>query len=507
MFKELPKEMIKIGSALLISIVIGAQILLNADGVNVLAFTPIPYFEDYESTMTGSLPSSHELIAGVASVEAGTEADGTPGKMIKALSGSLIRLTGLGDVSDLSMSFDIHDEYESAIFGVRMSPTGGSGYLAYYDPYAGVIIIYRVDGGARTELARTQIKSGGTWFRPIFEARGNELRAAVVSHDGIISGEAIAKDDAYQTGSIFLGKDAGRGGKAAHIDNLLIEAPYPLAIQSAAPTPFSATLESAELLSIDGILQHPNLDLVSGGSNIVFATQKDDSLGNILFVSGGAREAVKVSAPDDFVVSADIHDGFQGGMIGVRLSSDYKNGYGVIYHSSFPALQIVKLTDGARAVLGQASFTVPANGWNRITITVQGPSLTARTENGAEISAVDGSYGSGSIALMKESEWGNDVARFDNISVQELDSDSDGVVDSVDSCQNTVLDTDPEVSHYSWIGGAYFKTRNSKTKLLTDSSYSMVATKGCSCAQILTVTSGGNSGGKCSKGTMENFIN
>mgnify|MGYP001609409237 FL=1 len=304
-----------------------------------------------------------------------------------------------------------------------------------------------------------------------------------------------------------MGKDIGRGGKAAHIDNLLIEIPSPLVVQPVASTPFFATLESTELAVIDGITQHPNLDLVSGGSNIFTTTQKDGLLGNTLSVGGGSREAVRISAPADVVASADIYDGSQGGMIGVRLSPDGKNGYGVFYHTSFPALQIVKLTDGVRTVLGQAPFVVPANGWNRITIIAQGSSLTAKTEDGAEVSAIDSSYTDGGIALMKESGWGSDVARFDNISIQEFDNDNDGVADSADSCPNTLVDVDPEVNHYGWVGGAYFKTRNSKTKLLVDSSYSMIATRGCSCAQIMTLKSGGDSSGGCSKGTMDNFVN
>lgn len=798
MSKELQKELMKVGPALLVSIVIGAQILSNAGNVNAVAPISLPYTEDYESTATGFLPSSHELLAGIASVEAGTQANGTPGKMIKALSGSLIRLTGLGDVSDFSFSADIHDEFESAIFGMRMSPDGNNGYLAYYDPYLGAIVLYRVDSGVRTELARTQIKSGGTWFRPIFEARGNELRVVVVSHTGIVSGEARVKDSTYATGNIFLGKDAGHGGKAAHIDNLsivlptaalssvvptsmplvtgldlpqlssidgilqhpnlklvrggyniapwtqldgstgntiwlssdtlletgldnvgdvslsvdvsdsyesatfgirmspdaksgylayydpylgaivvyrvdggvrtqlgktfirsgsnwlrfyfeargseirvavgnhfevvsgevrvndstyssgkiflskdagrgfrlayldnlLIESPAPLVVQPVAPTPFSATLESVELASIDNIQQHPNLDLAIGGNNIFRAIQKDGSLGNVLLVQSGASETVKVSAPSDVAVSADLYDGLQGGIIGIRLSPDHKNGYGAVYHSYFGTLQVVKFTDGVRTILAETPSVLPANSWNRVTITALGSSLTAKNENGTEVSATDSSYTSGGIALMKATEWGDDAARFDNILVQKVvsddtppettivsaplansaigdaiftfeaneeatfecrldggafmpcaspksyiglaegehvfevratdlagnvdptpaiwvwnisfDSDNDGVADSADSCQNSVVEAEPAVRHYSWLGGTYLKTRDSKTKALVDSEYSMTVTRGCTCAQIIALKPGENSGEDkqgCSKGTMENFIN
>lgn len=78
-----------------------------------------------------------------------------------------------------------------------------------------------------------------------------------------------------------------------------------------------------------------------------------------------------------------------------------------------------------------------------------------------------------------------------------------------DRCPNSVPDQEPEEKHYSWLAGGMFKTRDSKTKSLVDSEYSLAQTKGCTCAQILEITAGKKKGQEkaaCTKGTMDKFI-
>jgi parallel beta-helix repeat protein len=78
-----------------------------------------------------------------------------------------------------------------------------------------------------------------------------------------------------------------------------------------------------------------------------------------------------------------------------------------------------------------------------------------------------------------------------------------------DRCPNSVSDPEPKENHYSWLGGKMFKTLDSKTKSLVDSEYTLTQTKGCTCAQILEITTGQKQGQEkaaCSKGAMDKFI-
>ena len=79
-----------------------------------------------------------------------------------------------------------------------------------------------------------------------------------------------------------------------------------------------------------------------------------------------------------------------------------------------------------------------------------------------------------------------------------------------DLCPNSVVDSTPNPNSYSWLGGTNFMTTDPKTKQLVDSSYSMVQTNGCSCAQILADTVGQEKGqlkSGCTKETLETYIN
>lgn len=90
------------------------------------------------------------------------------------------------------------------------------------------------------------------------------------------------------------------------------------------------------------------------------------------------------------------------------------------------------------------------------------------------------------------------------------DADQDGVEDDVDLCLDSELSSvDLNPNHHIWMGGEYFTTKDSKTKDLVDSEYSIQETQGCTCAQILEQKPGNNNGEEkhgCTKGTIENFI-
>lgn len=78
-----------------------------------------------------------------------------------------------------------------------------------------------------------------------------------------------------------------------------------------------------------------------------------------------------------------------------------------------------------------------------------------------------------------------------------------------DLCPNSVADPEPNENHFSWVGGAMFKTKDPKTKTLVDSQYSMTQTGGCTCNQILEKTSGQERGQEkvgCTKETLDKFV-
>ncbi len=98
----------------------------------------------------------------------------------------------------------------------------------------------------------------------------------------------------------------------------------------------------------------------------------------------------------------------------------------------------------------------------------------------------------------------------------ELDSDGDTVADSVDRCPNTQIDNPTDslsVNHHIWVGGKYFTVLvpNKKDKDKVQSEFSMAATKGCSCSDIVifgnkNIENSSDSKFGCSKGTMEAWI-
>jgi parallel beta-helix repeat protein len=90
-----------------------------------------------------------------------------------------------------------------------------------------------------------------------------------------------------------------------------------------------------------------------------------------------------------------------------------------------------------------------------------------------------------------------------------FDSDGDGVNDDVDACSGSIIDAGPVAGTYAWLGGLYLKTADQKTKQVVDSTYSMVQTNGCTCAQIVASKAGSDKGqlkNGCTRGTMENYI-
>jgi len=98
------------------------------------------------------------------------------------------------------------------------------------------------------------------------------------------------------------------------------------------------------------------------------------------------------------------------------------------------------------------------------------------------------------------------------------DSDGDGVPDSEDKCPDTVIPegvpTDAlRPNHYAQMDGdMYFETNtgSASNPYITDSSYSIVDTYGCSCEQILYCKPGANNGEEkwgCTAGTMNVWTN
>jgi len=94
------------------------------------------------------------------------------------------------------------------------------------------------------------------------------------------------------------------------------------------------------------------------------------------------------------------------------------------------------------------------------------------------------------------------------------DDDNDGISDTSDKCQFSLSDNQRIASlnpnHYaSRDSDINFETKNPKTKEIVDGSYTLSQTKGCGCADILSVKPGDTEGEwkfGCTEGTIKNVI-
>jgi hypothetical protein len=363
--------------------------------------------------------------------------------MLLMSSGTSLKVN-TASLTDVSFSADLHDVYQSANLGIRMSPDGKNGYLAVYDAYGGFVIVYKVENGVRTELGRAFMRFGPTgWNKIYFEARGQELRAAVDRNGNSVMSEVIVYDGSFSSGGVLISKDAGRGLDFARLDNLVVKLPDTLLSGSEVSTPANIYFEDNELAYRNNIPKHPSFDLVSGGYNILDLLQRDGTSGNVLVVFGGSSVKLRSQQLGNTKISYDVNDMNQSGYVGIRMSSDGKNGYIGVSDVYGQKLQIFKLDNGNRILFGEAALGSGVAGWNRITLSATGDEIKGVVEGGggtlpAEVVINDASFISGGVIFGKDAGRGLDAVRFDNVAIEGTaltsDLDGDGVNDPEDAC-------------------------------------------------------------------------
>jgi hypothetical protein len=392
--------------------------------LNSAAFAAsLPYSESYESTPVDELPASHAVITGSASVQNASQRDGSIGHVLYVNEGSKV-LVDVGSPVDVSASVDVSDGFQSGYLGIRMSADGMNGYVALYDTAGAYIKLYKVVGGLRTQLGETLLRIGSNpWNRFVLEARGPAIRVAVEGAGAMVSGEIRAFDSDFASGQLVLGKDPGRGGDVARFDNLSVKAPEALVSASESGANFSSGFDSAELALRNGIVVHPNIDLLSGGTNFIAFPQKDGSLGNVLTAAQGTILRLNTPELSDVSASVDIHDDFQSGLLGIRMSSDGLSGYVLQYDPMGGAIRLYRLDGGIKTLLAVAPARADsADSWNRIILEARGSHLRGAVMKGGmivsgEIRTVDSTHASGEIILGKDAGRGFNPVWFDNLRV------------------------------------------------------------------------------------------
>ena len=242
-------------------------------------------------------------------------------------------MTAAGNRSDFRFEFDLKGSTWDHVVAFRASDVD-NGYQFVFNNSS--VSLYKVAGGIRTFLVRgNTFRSSSNWERYTIEAVGNEIR--VTDNEALLM---RVTDDTYFSGKTFISAFVNA---LTLIDNIEMESITAITRSPAATTVLPFETEFDDLVLRDGVLQHPNIDLLEGSQGFInhpARPQKDGTQGNILRLLGGSgsnpRSTIELTGlgeQSDFRMEFDLKGGVWDHVVAFR-ATDVDNGYQFVFNNA-----------------------------------------------------------------------------------------------------------------------------------------------------------------------------
>ena len=271
-------------------------------------------------------------------------------------------------------------------------------------------------GGIRTFLVRgNTFRSSSNWERYTIEAVGDEIR--VTDNEALLM---RVTDDTYFSGKTFISAFVNA---LTLIDNIEMESITTIMRTPAASTGLPLDTGFDDLVLRDGVLQHPNIDLLEGSQGFInhpARPQLDGTQGNILRLLGGGgpnpRSTVGLTGLEDqsdFRLEFDLKGSTWDHVVAFR-ASDVDNGYQFVFNNG--TVSIYQVAGGIRTFLNRGVITGRGGSdWGRYTIEAVGNEINVTDGEGLLIEITDATYASGRFLF---SAFRNAVILIDNLLIE-----------------------------------------------------------------------------------------
>ena len=363
-------------------------------------------------------------VGGVTYAQA-TQLDGTQGTVMVFELGHPLDFSGVAvatpALSDMRLSLDHKDFLTTTRFYFRAADRD-NGYYLELGYNNNTTTLNKVQAGVSTALAHGHLTRLGVsdWRRFTIEAVGSDIRV----HDG----EGLlmrAVDATFSSGGVFIAGQAFGATRTMTIDNLEIDASVgPEVAATPISLPFATGLDDVAVRN--GVLQQPNIDLVSPGSVTYLSDQQlDGSTGTVMkmvMLNPLDFSVVEIASGglDDVGLDFDHKQDFIESRVYLR-ATDPDNGYYLSTNNVASSASIYKIAGGVQTLL--ASGPIPTGGqfvWRRLRFEAVGDELKVLEGNTLIAAATDNTFGNGKIFIAGQSLLSAQSLRIDNIDVEAL---------------------------------------------------------------------------------------
>ncbi len=366
--------------------------------------------DTFEERTTGTLAPDYAVLSGDVQVVSTTQKDATIGNVLRLFSEDTVELTAAGNRSDFRFEFDFKGGAWDHVVAFRATDVD-NGYQFVFNNAS--VSLYQVSGGNRTFLVRgNTLRSSSNWERYTIEAVGDEIR--VTDNEALLM---RVTDDTYFSGKTFISAFVNA---LTLIDNIEMESITAITRSPAATTVWPFETGFDDLVLRDGVLQHPNIDLLEGSQGFInhpARPEKDGTQGNILRLLGrggpNPRSTVGLTGLEDqsdFRLEFDFKGGAWDHVVAFR-ASDLDNGYELVLNNT--NVKLYSVVGGTRgAALASGGTSGAGNAWARYTIEAVGNEITITDRQSLSMQATDATHASGGILF---SSFQNAITLIDNL--------------------------------------------------------------------------------------------
>ena len=298
-----------------------------------------------------------------------------------------------GAQGDFRLEFDFQAIGGQSHFVYFRAQDLDNGYRLHYD--RGSIVVARMEDGSPTIIGRSVITkefAHTAWVRLVVDAVGDQIR---VSDDETLL--MRIPDGTYSSGKFFFSSI----NSTTYLDNLQVSSLDTIPRTSAASISLPFSTGFGEIAVRDGVLQHPNIDLLGGGIRYPEAAQREGTRGTVLSL-GASTSTAELAGPgtlSDFRMEFDFR-AVAGRSHSVYFrAQDLDNGYRLDYDDGSVALS--RVVKGVGVAIGRSTIVNISvdDAWVRFVIEALSDDLRVLEDKTLLVGTTDGTYTPGKVFL------------------------------------------------------------------------------------------------------------